>query len=73
MDAATAQQYGVLHPDAGYGPSLHDEFLQDLQETVCSAFFAFCTASVCQSTLTAPLQSFLRVLCALRDLVKLPY
>ena len=33
MDAAMAQHYGALHPDAGYS-SLHDEFLQDMHDTV---------------------------------------
>lgn len=37
MDAAMAQHYGALHSDAGYS-SLHDEFLQDIHDTVCSVY-----------------------------------
>ena len=33
MDAAMAQHYGGLPPDAAFS-SLHDDFLQDMHETV---------------------------------------
>ena len=48
MDAAIAHHYGALQPDAGYS-SLHDDFLQDIQDTV-GCVFALCTLAVLQHT-----------------------
>ena len=49
MDAAMAQHYGALHSGAGYS-SLHDEFLQDIHDTVwqrVSSSAAVCSCAQC--------------------------
>ena len=62
MDTAMAQQYGALHSDPGYS-SLHDEFLQDMHDTVWqrvssqSTVYPFALLSCGQLTLIKLLQT----------------
>ena len=70
-----AQHYGVLHPDAGYS-SLHDEFLQDMHDTVWQLVssrlivYRFALYACCKITLIKPLQTS-NAICASQPLDKL--